>query len=56
MELEETPYREIVEANTLTSIAESLSAISTSLNFIMVLLACLVIFKGINQIYKFIEY
>lgn len=43
------------QADALASIAESLSAISTSANFIMVLLACLVIFKGLKEAHKFIN-
>ncbi len=43
------------QADALASIAESLSAISTTANLIMVLLACLVISKGLKEIHKFIN-
>jgi hypothetical protein len=43
------------QADALASIAESLSAISTSANFIMVLMACLVIFKGLKAIHNYIN-
>jgi len=43
------------QADALASIAESLSAISTSAHLIMVLMACLVIFKGLKEIHKYIN-
>ena len=42
------------QADALASIAESLSAISTSANLIMVLMACLVIFKGLKEIRNYL--
>ena len=42
------------QADALASIAESLSAISTSANFIMVLMACLVIFKGLKELRNYL--
>ena len=43
------------QADALASIAESLSAISTSANFIMVLMAALVILKGLKELHKYIN-
>ena len=43
------------QADALASIAESLSAISTTANFIMVLMAALVILKGLKELHKFIN-
>jgi len=41
------------QADALASIAESLSAISTSAHLIVVLMACLVIFKGLKAIQNY---
>ena len=42
------------QADALASIAESLSAISTSANLIVVLMASLVVLKGLKELHKFI--
>lgn len=42
------------QADALASIAESLSAISTSANLIVVLMASLVVLKGLKELHKYI--